>query len=92
MAGTLLFFLYPPITSEARAFIQDKHTTAVNIISKFILLTKKYRFNILCVTIKLREYFMANIQLLNAIIEKIEQENKYLYHDILKEDLQKYIS
>ena len=35
---------------------------------------------------------MTNLELLNAIIEKVEKEHKNLYHDISKEELQKYIA
>lgn len=35
---------------------------------------------------------MTNLELLNAIIKKVEQEHKNLYHDISKEELQKYIA
>lgn len=34
----------------------------------------------------------TNSQILSAIIEKVEQEHKNLYHDISKENLQSYIS
>lgn len=35
---------------------------------------------------------MTNLELLNTLIEKTEKEHKNLYHDISKEELQKYIA